>query len=275
MPFRIGAKGLKYQPSIADLKDNPGSRRFEGSDDEAMLDEAEDAGASIPNRKHRRNRSNTQGSGNTTDSLSSRGDIFPSEDEMDDAVPLDDEFALHLHLERRTTGNTTEETGGSSRREVGNRSTSKLSLLTVSSKDSHGSRKKRRATPTTETVNDSLREADNDMIQDETKHNEASSPQRVDSALPSSVAPELQSSPPSSPFYPEMSSTSPPLATISQSPSIHDGITHTADDLQTVQDSERLGSSIEATAPATSDPNQLSDEDLTFNAAALPRFNAT
>nr|POE51551.1 hypothetical protein CFP56_25758 [Quercus suber] len=45
-------------------------------------------------------RSNTATSGETTDSFSSRGDIFPS-DEEDDAVPLDDEFAMVL--ERRAT----------------------------------------------------------------------------------------------------------------------------------------------------------------------------
>lgn len=50
----------------------------------------------IPNRK----RSGTSASHATTTSLSSRGDLFPSEDE-DDAIPLDDEFATAL--ERRTT----------------------------------------------------------------------------------------------------------------------------------------------------------------------------
>jgi hypothetical protein len=272
LPFRFGPKGLRYQPSIADLQDNPGSRRFEGSEDEATMDDIEEAGASMAKRRHRRNRSNTQGSGHTTDSLSSRGDIFPSEDEMDDAVPIDDEFALHLHLERRHTGNTTEEAGSSSRREAGNRSTSKLSLLTVSSRDSHSSKKNQRVTPTDEVVKGGLREAHHDKGQLEVKGSE--SPQRIDSALPSAVAPELHPSPPSSPFYPEMSSTSPPVVSLSQSPSIHDSITPNPIDVPVIQESEDQ-SSIEGTNPATSDSNQQSHQDMAFNAAALPKFDAT
>ena len=48
-----------------------------------------------------RPRRDTAGSGSASDSIRSRADLFPSEDE-DDAVPLDDEFAMVL--ERRTTG---------------------------------------------------------------------------------------------------------------------------------------------------------------------------
>jgi hypothetical protein len=141
LPFRLGARGLRYQPSIADLQDHPGSRRrfseeqplTDGSDaDEA---EATKAKAKAPAM---RKRSGTQGSGHTTDSFSSRGDIFPSEDEMDDAVPLDDEFALHL--ERRTTGHGSQEdhASGSSGR---NRSSAASSLLSRGS----GGRKPRSA----------------------------------------------------------------------------------------------------------------------------------
>jgi hypothetical protein len=50
---------------------------------------------------HGRKRSSTSVSQATHTSLSSRGDLFPSDDEAD-AVPLDDEFATAL--ERRTTG---------------------------------------------------------------------------------------------------------------------------------------------------------------------------
>jgi hypothetical protein len=67
---------------------------MEGSDEE-------ETPAGNERKGHGRKRSQTGASGHTTDSLSSRGDIFPSDDE-DDAVPLSDEFALAL--ERRTTG---------------------------------------------------------------------------------------------------------------------------------------------------------------------------
>ncbi|KAL5411067.1 hypothetical protein PMIN03_005061 [Paraphaeosphaeria minitans] len=111
LPFRLGGKVLRYKPSAADLTEHPGQARrsyheptgrdetqplIEGSDDDAEAQHGSDF------KTHGRKRSQTNASGHTTDSLSSRGDIFPSEDELDDAVPLDDEFAVAL--ERRTTG---------------------------------------------------------------------------------------------------------------------------------------------------------------------------
>lgn len=110
LPFRLGGKVLRYRPSAADLTEHPGQARrsydearplIEGSDDGDDNDDAEAQHASDL-KTHGRKRSQTNASGHTTDSLSSRGDIFPSEDELDDAVPLDDEFAVAL--ERRTTG---------------------------------------------------------------------------------------------------------------------------------------------------------------------------
>ncbi|KAK5173638.1 uncharacterized protein LTR77_002319 [Saxophila tyrrhenica] len=88
------AKGLRYKPSAAGLQEHPGKRRLEGglTEGEALVGSG---------RRHGRTRSGTATSGETTDSLSSRGDIFPSDEELDDAVPLDDEFAMVL--ERRTT----------------------------------------------------------------------------------------------------------------------------------------------------------------------------
>ncbi|KAF2683443.1 hypothetical protein K458DRAFT_404983 [Lentithecium fluviatile CBS 122367] len=106
LPFKIGGKVLRYKPSAADLTEHPGlSRRsYEEAVVESqplMEDSDEEAGTRNERKGHGRKRSQTDASGHTTDSLSSRGDIFPSDDE-DDAVPLDDEFALAL--ERRTTG---------------------------------------------------------------------------------------------------------------------------------------------------------------------------
>lgn len=103
LPFKIGGKGLRYKPSAADLTDHPGQTRRSLDEEQPLIEDSdEEALEGRENKGHRRQRSDTHASGHTTDSLSSRGDIFPSEDELDDAVPLDDEFTLQL--ERRTTG---------------------------------------------------------------------------------------------------------------------------------------------------------------------------
>ncbi|KAJ4347465.1 hypothetical protein N0V95_005386 [Ascochyta clinopodiicola] len=107
LPFNLGGHGLRYKPSAADLTDHPGAQRRSLDEDQPLIEgsdeESDDAHAHAHDYKtHRRARSNTHTSGHTTDSFSSRGDIFPSEDELDDAVPLDDEFTIAL--ERRTTG---------------------------------------------------------------------------------------------------------------------------------------------------------------------------
>ncbi|KAG9206321.1 hypothetical protein G6514_005047 [Epicoccum nigrum] len=105
LPFRLGGKGLRYKPSAADLTEHPGALRRSVEEEQPLMEDSEEdhAGSDYKTRasQHRRARSNTHNSGHTTDSFSSRGDIFPSEDELDDAVPLDDEFTIAL--ERRTT----------------------------------------------------------------------------------------------------------------------------------------------------------------------------
>lgn len=101
LPFQLGSKGLRYKPSAADLTEHPGALRRSVEEEQPLIEDSEEDHAS-DYKTHRRARSNTHTSGHTTDSFSSRGDIFPSEDELDDAVPLDDEFTIAL--ERRTTG---------------------------------------------------------------------------------------------------------------------------------------------------------------------------
>ena len=124
LPFRpFGGKGLRYKPSAADLTEHPGALRRSGEEGVPLIEDSEEdhagsdykRGAASSRQHHRRARSNTHNSGHTTDSFSSRGDIFPSEDELDDAVPLDDEFTIAL--ERRAT--TTVTGGGQSQREDG------------------------------------------------------------------------------------------------------------------------------------------------------------
>lgn len=105
LPFKLGGT-LRYKPSAADLQDHPGARGSdfrEGEGEPLISDHSEDERAS---KGHRRNRSGTASSGETSDSFRSRGDLFPSDGE-DDAVPLDDEFAMVL--ERRMTGMTTDD----------------------------------------------------------------------------------------------------------------------------------------------------------------------
>lgn len=125
-------KGLKYKPSAADLQEHPGRRKRHAGQDEPLLEEEEDVGYQS-RRHHGRNRRGTGNSGHTTDSMSSRGDIFPSEDELEDAQPLDDdEFAFVL--ERRGTGISDEASGARSKSRSKRSSRSKASLRTVSSK---------------------------------------------------------------------------------------------------------------------------------------------
>ncbi|KAH0285338.1 hypothetical protein M436DRAFT_36903 [Aureobasidium namibiae CBS 147.97] len=131
-----GAKTLRYKPSAADLQEHPGASR-------TMPSLAEEDDEFSP-----RKRSNTAGSNGTADSFSSRGDLFPSEDE-DDARELDDEFAMVL--ERRTTGAGLEDVdnNGKSRRPGKRPSTgSRLSTRTMSSRSTRSSKRRSRAAST-------------------------------------------------------------------------------------------------------------------------------
>lgn len=153
-----GGKILRYKPSAADLQEHPGAAHTlpEGA---PLLEEDEenDQGA----RAHKRNRSNTQGSGNTTDSLSSRGDIFPSEDELDDAIPLDDEFAMVL--ERRTTNSGTDDVS-SGRKGKRPSAGSRLSTRTMSSRSTRNSRRQSRRSSKDPGANDHTPEAEPKII---------------------------------------------------------------------------------------------------------------
>ena len=111
LPFRFGGT-LRYKPSAANLQEHPGALRIgrRGGErepllagvDESMNPEGEEV--RIPNRK----RSGTSGSGDTSDSYRSRGDLFPSDGEGDeDAVPLDDDLGVVLdHMDDRSSNRT-------------------------------------------------------------------------------------------------------------------------------------------------------------------------
>lgn len=115
LPFRVGPRALRYRPSAADLKDRSRGKKRIGLNSDPLEEDYHDERQPRVNKG--RKRSSTQTSGHTIESLSSRGDIFPSDDE-DDAVPLDDEFALGL--ERRNTN----EDASSGNPRVSRRSTS-------------------------------------------------------------------------------------------------------------------------------------------------------
>jgi hypothetical protein len=108
-----GSRAVRYKPSSADLQDHPGAKRVgkDRGEAEALLEESEGSVGRAAPRRHGRKRSGTAGSRETLDSLSSRGDIFPSDDE-DDAIPLDDEFAMVLERRNTTSGPETETSSG-------------------------------------------------------------------------------------------------------------------------------------------------------------------
>jgi hypothetical protein len=139
LPWKIGGRGVRYRPSVADLQENIGRGSREA---EPLIEGSDDSGAETRRNRHARNRSGTANSRSTTNSLSSRGDLLPSEDE-DDAVPLDDEFAMVL--ERRNTGATSDDRS-SKKSATKKPARSHTSTKTVSSKDTKSSRKKRRST---------------------------------------------------------------------------------------------------------------------------------
>ena len=111
LPWQLGAKGLKYTPSTADLQDRSGIvHRSNVVKAEPPLNERDDdhGDADAPRKRQtpHRGRSGTNTSESASDSMRSRADLFPSDDEAD-AVPLDDEFTIGL--ERRVTGSGTDQ----------------------------------------------------------------------------------------------------------------------------------------------------------------------
>lgn len=143
-PWRFGAKGVKYWPSVADLQEHPGSHRRHTEEDEPLMEAAEDDGDYVSYQNNGRGRSGTQSSRGTSNSLSSRGDLFPS-DEEEDAVPLDDEFALVFG--RRNTGLESDDQSGT-KSEMVRSASGTSSLADASSKKSKRKKKKRSSTKT-------------------------------------------------------------------------------------------------------------------------------
>ncbi|RYO77335.1 hypothetical protein DL766_001130 [Monosporascus sp. MC13-8B] len=98
LPFKLGGT-LRYKPSAANLQEHPGALRMvhEGEREPLLGPEEEDLHSGDELRTQTRKRSGTSGSGNTSDSYRSRGDLFPSDGEgEEDAVPLGDDLGVML-----------------------------------------------------------------------------------------------------------------------------------------------------------------------------------
>ncbi|QKX62733.1 uncharacterized protein TRUGW13939_09895 [Talaromyces rugulosus] len=151
LPWQIGRRGVKYRPSAADLQERPGRlphdeeyeahETHDGIEAQPLIEEGDEESDSAPapplsRKKQRRVRSITQSSQETANSLSSRGDLIFDDEDDEDAVPLDEEFAVALA--RRSTGLTSDDhlvgSGGRSRRTTSG----------YSSRDSKGGRGRER-----------------------------------------------------------------------------------------------------------------------------------
>ncbi|KAL6237416.1 hypothetical protein BDW75DRAFT_238385 [Aspergillus navahoensis] len=140
-PWRLGARGLKYRPSAADLQEHPTGLRHV-HEEGPLIESAEEADGEAANSGNGRYRSSTQSSRETANSLSSRGDLLPSDDE-EDAVPLDDEFAMALT--RRGTGLESDDQEGGKPESMRSASGTFSIAPTTSSKSSRKQKKKKLA----------------------------------------------------------------------------------------------------------------------------------
>jgi hypothetical protein len=141
LPWKIGGRRVRYKPSAADLQERPGAGKPRQVDANPLLEGTDESGEEARAKKHGRKRSGTSTSQSTTNSLSSRGDLFPSEDE-DDAVPLDDEFAMVL--ERRVTSTVPDDHGSGKNSSTKRIAGSRTSTKTTSSRETRSTGKKGR-----------------------------------------------------------------------------------------------------------------------------------
>lgn len=132
LPWRIGSRKLRYKPSAADLQENPGGARIRDVEAEPLIEE-HDEDASRWQKGHGRSRSDTNASRSTTNSLSSRGDLIMS-DEEEDAVPLDDEFAVMLARRSTNLGSGEDQSSAKSRTPTKGPEGSRRSTRSASSK---------------------------------------------------------------------------------------------------------------------------------------------
>lgn len=136
LPWKIGGT-LRYKPSVANLQEHPGHHEID--ENAPLLGGEEDGGYFGAQAAPARKRSGTTGSGHTSDSYRSRGDLFLSDGE-EDAVPLDDEFTLPPERTDDRSSNKTRSSKG--KRPAGSRPISRtVSRTTVAS--AHSGRPKK------------------------------------------------------------------------------------------------------------------------------------
>ena len=144
LPFNIGGN-LRYKPSAANLQDHPGTlahENGEGAEHEPLLGTSDEEEEPRLRRSPQfRPRSNTTQSGGTSSSFRSRNDLFPSDGEgEEDAVPLDDEFAMALdRVDDRSSTKTRSTKGKYPARSNGgmSRTVSRTTIDSALSLDSH------------------------------------------------------------------------------------------------------------------------------------------
>lgn len=146
LPWKIGGT-LRYKPSAAFLQDHPGSgagapAAHPDEHQPLLMDSDEDVHPQVTAQM--RKRSGTGGSGDTSDSFRSRGDLFPSDgEEYEDAMEIDDEFAVALErVDDRASSNTRSSKG---KRPAGRRISRTISGTTLSTSTSKSSLAARRS----------------------------------------------------------------------------------------------------------------------------------
>ncbi|KAL7919802.1 hypothetical protein ACQKWADRAFT_187127 [Trichoderma austrokoningii] len=142
LPWKMGGT-LRYKPSAADLQEHPGARKHEYTETQPLLgaeDDDSDHGELLqPSRS--RKRSGTTGSGATSDSYRSRGDLFPSDGEGDeDAIALDDEVTYDMIRkdDRSSRSGRTPSSKGKRPAHTVSRTVSRTTLGSVASRESLG-----------------------------------------------------------------------------------------------------------------------------------------
>ncbi|CAM1507906.1 Fc.00g047540.m01.CDS01 [Cosmosporella sp. VM-42] len=134
LPWKMGGT-LRYKPSAADLQDHPGRHEDEA---EPLLGDDDSDFERLPKT---RKRSGTTGSGDTSDSYRSRGDLFPSDGEgEEDAVPLDDDVTYDMvRKDDRSSGRSLRTRSSKGKRPAGfagSRTVSRTTLGSVPSRES-------------------------------------------------------------------------------------------------------------------------------------------
>lgn len=138
LPWRMGGT-LRYKPSAANLQEHPGKQ--DNAEEVPLL--GSDSSSDFGEMQAPRKRSGTTGSGDTSDSYRSRGDLFPSDGEGDeDAVALDDEVTFDMiRKDDRSSGKSGRTHSSKGKRPAfgGSRTVSRTTIHSQASRESLGS----------------------------------------------------------------------------------------------------------------------------------------